>query len=151
MGEAWLKSLYHNGKSNLSTVEEYASKVARAMTKQTRRIGASKDPEYGFAKGTVMETATCVQVRWAWITFPASLIAFTMIFLATTIWKTWQSGERGRRYGVWKSSSLAVLLGGLQEEARGSEVLEKKSDMELRAKELKVSLRPVDGGWRLGR
>jgi len=149
-GEAWLKSLYHNGQSNLTTVEAHASKIARAITKQTRRIRSLRDPEYGFAKGTVMETATCVQVRWAWIIFPASLIACTMIFLATTIWKTWRSDESGRRYGIWKSSSLAVLLGGLQDEARGSEALEKKSDMELHAKEMKVSLRPVDGGWRLG-
>jgi len=147
-GEAWLKSLWHNGQSNLSTVEEYASKVARAMTKQIRRIAASIDPEYGFAKGTVMETDTCIQVRWAWIIFPASLIAFTMILLVTTICKTWRSGERGRRYGVWKSSSLAVLFSSLQEEARVSEALEKNSDMELHAKELEVSLRPVDGGWR---
>ena len=150
IGEAWLRSLYHNGQSNLSTVEAHASQIARAMGKQTRQIRASIDPEYGFAKGTVMETDTCIQVRWAWIIFPASLIAFTMILLVTTICKTWRSGERGRRYGVWKSSSLAVLFSSLQEEARGSEALEKNSDMELHAKELKVSLRPVDGGWRLG-
>jgi hypothetical protein len=149
-GEPWLKSLYHKGQSNFSTVEAYASQIARAMTKQTRLIRSFRDEHYGFAKGTVMKTETCVQVRWAWIIFPASLIAFTIIFLAITIWKTGRSGGRDQRYGIWKSSSLAVLLGGLQEEARGSGALERKSDMERRAKDMEVSLRPVDGGWRLG-
>lgn len=80
-----------------------------------------------------------------------TLVVLTIIFLATTIWTTQRSERSARQHGVWKSSSLAILFGGLEEEVRqGCGTMETKSDMDLRAKELKVSLRLGDDGWRFG-
>jgi hypothetical protein len=73
------------------------------------------------------------------------------VFLAATMWQTRESGPRARQCGVWKSSSLAVLFGGLGGGWRGGNGgIEKPSDMERRAMEMRVALRPRDDGWKLG-
>jgi hypothetical protein len=149
-GELWIKALYNNGHATMSTVEAYADRLARSLTVHARTYNSTADKKYGTATGIAVKMETCIHIRWAWISFPMALVALTIVFLAVTIWKTRKS-TRSRRHGVWKSSSLATLFGGLGEEARhGSGIVEKKSDMERRAKELNVSLKLCDDGWRLG-
>jgi hypothetical protein len=149
-GELWIRKLWHNGTATLSTAEAYTAQLARALTVHTRERAASLNPDLGNAHGLAFKTETCIQVRWGWISFPASLVLLTIVFLAATIVKTQKSDHLTRRHGNWKSSSLAILFGGLEDELRhGTRMLEKRSDMDQGASLLKVSLSPGDDGWRL--
>jgi hypothetical protein len=146
-GELWLKSLWHNGTASLSTAEQYTAQLARALTIHTRQRFSSQDRDLGFAHGSAVKTETCIQIRWGWISFPISLVLFTMVFLAATIWQTKKRDHVTRQHGHWKSSSLALLFGGLEDDLRhGTRALEKRSDMEESARLLKVSLSPGDDG-----
>jgi len=149
-GELWIKALYNNGHANMSTIEAYADRLARSLTVHARTYNSMADKIYRTATGIAIKTETCIKIRWAWISFPFALIALTIIFLAVTMWRTRKSKRGSREHGVWKSSSLAILFGGLGEEARyESGMVEKKSEMERRAKTLNVSLKPCENGWRL--
>jgi hypothetical protein len=58
------------------------------------------------------------------------LVLFTIVFLAATIWKTERRDHITRQHGHWKSSSLALLFGGLEDGLRhGTRAFEKRSDM----------------------
>jgi hypothetical protein len=149
-GEVWMKKLWHNGTASLSTTEAYTDQLARALTVHTRERAASLNSELGNAHGLAVKTETCIQIRWGWISFPATLVLLTIVFLAATIVKTQKGDHHNRQHGNWKSSSLAILFGGLEDDLRhGSRMLEKRSDMDESAGLLKVSLSPGDDGWRL--
>ncbi|KAH8727700.1 hypothetical protein GQ44DRAFT_770257 [Phaeosphaeriaceae sp. PMI808] len=149
-GELWIRNLWHNGTASLSSAEAYTARLARSLTVHTRQRASLQDPDLGFAHGSAVKTETCIQIRWGWISFPISLVLFTIVFLAATIWKTKKSDHLTRQHGHWKSSNLALLFGGLEDGLRhGTRVLEKRSDMNESARLLKVSLSLGDDGWRL--
>ena len=149
-GELWIQQLYNNGHANMSTIEAYVDRLARSLTIHARTYNSTADKTYGTATGIAIKTETCIKIRWAWISFPIALIALTIVFLAVTIWRTRKNKRGSREHGVWKSLSLATLFGGLGEEARyESGMVEKKSELERRAKTLNVSLKPCENGWRL--
>jgi hypothetical protein len=150
-GDLWLKNLFRNDTVDVSMMEKYVGQFARAMTVYMRNWSSAKDETHGLVHGDAIRTETCIQVRWPWISFPASLVAFTLLLLAITIWKTRKNKRPLRQTGTWKSSSLAVLFGGLDDQVRSKfGPMEKKSQMEDCAKKLNVSLIPVENGWRLG-
>jgi hypothetical protein len=103
-----------------------------------------------FAYGTAFKTQTCIQARSAWISFPASLVAFTIFFLGATMWRTRKHGRSKSYKGAWKSSSLPVLFAGLDEEVMQKyKVVGTKNEMTKAAENLKVSLVHTEVGWRL--
>ncbi|KAJ4990045.1 hypothetical protein SVAN01_04508 [Stagonosporopsis vannaccii] len=55
--------------------------------------------------GSVWRERIHVRVQWAWLALPASLLALTTVLLIATIWLS-----RVEKVGVWKDSSLALLL-----------------------------------------
>jgi hypothetical protein len=149
-GELWTRNLWHNGTASMSSIEAYNAQLARALTVHARERAASLNPELGNAHGIAVKTDTCIQIRWGWISFPTSLVLLTVVFLAATIVKTQKGDHQARQHGNWKSSSLAILFGGLEDDLRHrSRMLEKRSDMDESASLLKVSLSPGDDGWRL--
>jgi hypothetical protein len=54
-----------------------------------------------------------VHVRWPFITFPVVSVLLTATFLALTIWRTHKTQTK-----IWKSSALAVLFHGLDQDTR---------------------------------
>jgi hypothetical protein len=100
-----------------------------------------------------VKTETCIKVRWGWIAFPVVLVLSTLAFLALTAWTTRETNKQhARSIGIWKSSTLAVLFGGLSEDVRHmSGPLEKKRQMEACAKDFKVSLISAEDGWKPSR
>lgn len=152
-GDLWIKMIYRNGTANLTTMEAYAEQLARSLTAKTRMLGSLKDQGLGSAKGVVVKTETCIEVRWGWIAFPVGLVLSTLAFLAMTAWTTRETNKQhARSIGIWKSSTLAVLFGGLKEDVRRMcGPLERKSQMEACAEEFKVSLISAEDGWKLSR
>jgi hypothetical protein len=148
-GDLWIKSLFHNGTANMSTVEMFVGQLARSMTAYTRQ-NPMRDLRLGYVYGDAIRTEACVRVRWAWISFPASLVLLSICFLAVTMWRTRMAGLKTLGKGAWKSSSLAVLFAGLDERDRQEYGrLNKKSEMLSAAEENKVALARTEDGWRL--
>jgi len=58
------------------------------------------------AEGTMWYTTTCIEINWAWIAFPAVMIALSAIFLLLVHIES-RGVESGR---LWKSSILAMLF-----------------------------------------
>lgn len=148
-GEIWIKNLYRNGTADLDSVEAFTARLTRAMTAFMRLRGSKENRKIGCVEGVAVQTKTCVQVQWGWIAFPVSLVAMTFAFLAMTVWNVTQSQPKSGG-NTWKSSSLAILFGGLDEEIRQKYgLMAKKSKMLTCAKDLELSLKPQHSGWRL--
>jgi hypothetical protein len=148
-GEVWIKQLFNNGSASISTISEQVGQLARSMTAYNRKRPKAESV-FDFAYGDVIKTETCVQVKWAWVSFPASLVAMTTLFLGLTIWSTKRNASPVAGNKAWKSSSLPVLFSGLEEAAqRAHDRMDTKSDMLDRAAELKVCLKRGEDGWRL--
>lgn len=151
-GDVWIKNLYENGTATVDTVQTRFRQLADTMNTYFRNNNSTGDRRTIYTLGTAIKTDTCIKVQWAWISFSSSLVVLTIIFLCLTIWKTRRTNRSGPTRGVWKSSALAVLFSGLQEEVRKEHgELEKQSSMTHCAEKLEVSLEPTESGWRLNR
>lgn len=147
-GEVWLKNLWHGGNATISTVNTFTKQLASSMTTYARNNPA-RNQAYAYAQGIAVKTETCIQVQWAWIAFPASLVMLTIAFLGLAMWKTARH-ELLWSKGVWKSSSLAVLFAGLDDNVRQTcGRLDRRSEMVDCAEELDVFFSLSQEGWRL--
>ncbi|KAK4446695.1 hypothetical protein QBC34DRAFT_440696 [Podospora aff. communis PSN243] len=90
----------------------------RKITDTFSRVAESVTSEIMIAQGSTtipgeaMVQETFVRVRWEWMVLPLWVVLGVVGLLAGTIWK----GKRGG-VGIWKGSSLAVLM----HEVRGCE------------------------------
>ncbi|KAF2647844.1 hypothetical protein K491DRAFT_784470 [Lophiostoma macrostomum CBS 122681] len=149
VGEYWLKILYGNVDATASRVAAFAQQIANATT-----IWVQSNPKRNatipYTHGTAVQTTTCIEVRWAWLSFPSSLILLTLAFLILTARKTRAGARWNAPRSTWKSSPLAVLFVGLAEnERRQYAQVDKTSDMINRSRNMSVSLQPTNDGWRL--
>ncbi|KAG8530357.1 uncharacterized protein KY384_004859 [Bacidia gigantensis] len=98
-------------------------------------------------QGKAMKGQTHLQVRWAWLAYPAVLLAITLVYLTCVMIQT----RRGRIL-VWKSSSLALLFHGQQLHLGGNDSLpaDTLSAMGKKASDMQIGLSQNDDGrWRL--
>jgi hypothetical protein len=148
-GDVWIKQIYRNGTASASTIGEQIGQLASSMTAYNR-MKPRPETTLGFAYGDANKVETCVQVRWPWIAFPATLVLLSSIFLALTIRSTKQGSSSVSGRKVWKTSSLAVLFNGLDEHLlKNQGPMVRKSEMVDRAAKLKVVLEFEDDGWKL--
>ncbi|KAL9043364.1 MAG: hypothetical protein Q9214_003446, partial [Letrouitia sp. 1 TL-2023] len=87
--------------------------------------------------GTAWRTETFVQVRWAWFSFPATLVLASLFFLGVSIWDTAR-----RDVLVWKASCLALLFQGRTLDLTGcdNDPVNQLSEMSKVAAKIKVEL-----------
>ncbi|OAL54792.1 hypothetical protein IQ07DRAFT_628521 [Pyrenochaeta sp. DS3sAY3a] len=150
-GEAWMKTLYRNGRANLTTVEGFTSEIAASISAQAR-MSSHRDWNSAFVYGRANRTETCIQVRWGWMAYPLGLVLGTCTFLILTMLSTRKQKDRiyGYDQGAWRSSSLAVLFAGLDQNVqREGGVVNTNSEMRTRAEDLSVSLQLGNDGWKL--
>ncbi|KAJ2892961.1 hypothetical protein MKZ38_009160 [Zalerion maritima] len=147
-GPSILEAVYQEGNISFKSVDQLFHNIAVSMTAFARER-ADNDATGLDAQGAIYTTDTCVEVRWAWLTFPASLALGTMIFLAGTMWKT-QRGPEGKK--DYKTSVLPLLLHPLEKSDKGfvsSRQLNGMAAIKREAKEIKVRLRSSeDTGWK---
>jgi hypothetical protein len=103
-GPAHLRRLFKGGNITLDTVNEQMRDLTTAMTSVIRTNGEEGLP--GYLKGEVWGNTTCVDIRWHWISFPATMIGLTGLFLLLVV--VANRGVESDR--LWKSSFLAVLF-----------------------------------------
>lgn len=63
--------------------------------------------------GTSLSYETFVSVRWGFVALPVTAVILAAIFLGLAAWETKRSGA-----SLWKTSALAMLFHGLDEDAR---------------------------------
>ncbi|KAI4209375.1 MAG: hypothetical protein LQ351_007707 [Letrouitia transgressa] len=96
--------------------------------------------------GTAWRTETFVQVRWAWLSFPAILVLASLFFLVISVWDT-----AHRDVLVWKASCLALLFQGRTLDLTGcdNDPVNQLSEMNNVAAKINVQLETTVGGdWR---
>ncbi|KAF2807575.1 uncharacterized protein BDZ99DRAFT_478137 [Mytilinidion resinicola] len=103
------RKLWENGYANFSSVNQIMSDLTDTMTSTIRQRG--NEGSGGWAPGDVTVRFTCVQVRWAWFSFPAVLVGLATVFLVILILQS----PGGMAERTWKSSSLAVLFCALDD------------------------------------
>ena len=127
------RGIFSQGSSNFATTMD---NLARAMTNVMRTISGDT------AIGTASQNVTYIHVRWPWLLLPLVMIILASGFLAVTVWQS-------HRWDIpcWRSSTLAVMEHGVHrsKESLGNRVvsskLEKISELEVWAEEVKVRLR----------
>ena len=111
--------------------------LATSMTNNIRQYNYG-----GPASGVAWKIETVIEVRWAWMALPLSLVLLTVVFLVAAML---QSAHQQ----VWKSSSLALLFHGLGNDVRSRlGPLEKLDQMVETAGQVNVRLRRTDEGRR---
>ncbi|ESZ89489.1 hypothetical protein SBOR_10126 [Sclerotinia borealis F-4128] len=122
-GPQMMVDLYNNGYIEFKDVQEKFSNISDIMTAWIRAHGnsTSSDP----AIGEVLHYATCLHVRWPWFAFTATLALLSLAFFIAIVVVTAR-----QRLPVWKSSPLALMIGGPNAKISSEstlDVIEKKS------------------------
>ena len=124
-----------NGSSILTGPEEAIARIARLMTGSIRNAA---DPVH-FVSGVAKSARIFVSARWWGAVLPVALIVLTFGFMASTILVSIRNG-----IPVWKSSSLAVLVHGLDESTTRDTAATKLEHIEDNAERCKMAMM-VDG------
>lgn len=143
-GNLWSLKFWREGSATLETVQATMDGLTRSVTARWRQGDGISD-NVGPVVGLVWGNQTCVRVNWAWIALPAALLLLRVNFLFLTIVKT-----RSKKAHVWKSSTLAVLFSGLDQEIRKSDgPVVSLEDMKAAADRATVRLEDTKDGVRL--
>ncbi|KAI3329470.1 hypothetical protein HD806DRAFT_287970 [Xylariaceae sp. AK1471] len=135
VGPIVAKNMWRNGTVDLAHMNDYMQKLADVMTATMRNRGWGGRDEY--ARGQVIVNDTCLQVRWAWLAYPAALVGLTVWFLVLIIIQ----GPQGASARVWKSSILAPLFISMDDKIYDVNHYDmSKSDMSQLAEEIQTQL-----------
>ncbi|KAF2126905.1 hypothetical protein P153DRAFT_398990 [Dothidotthia symphoricarpi CBS 119687] len=93
------------------SVDNFLQNLTDVMTATIRRRGSGGAAEY--VQGITTVQSTCIEIRWAWFTYPVVLVLLTTSFFLLVTLKS-HNGQKS----IWKSSSLAVLFCSLDETMR---------------------------------
>lgn len=91
-----------------SGIDLLASSLAQSISSHFRSSGGAVP-----INGTAFVQQSYIHVHFAWIALPVAVVLLTAGFLIAAIYKSQRSGMR-----AWKSSALAMLFHGLDEETR---------------------------------
>lgn len=145
-GPELIKNIYNWGHTDVERVESVFANISNGLTTYIRTHGGSpKVPgSTEFSRdvhGKVYHYATCLQVEWPWLSFPASLVVLTTLFFLKVVIATKRQGV-----SVWKISPLAWML---RAEGPGNENFLSSTrtckGMKERSRQLAVCLLDEDG------
>jgi hypothetical protein len=133
---------------NITAITSYAQNVSNAMTAQIRANGhpSLSSPLFGQA----LINTTCLRSEWKFLLWNALLLVLAWGMLFGILWKSRLSANpmgAVEARSPWKSSSLALLWHGLDDNTRRRYgMLEGKSEIEQQSDLLRVQLsRVMDG------
>lgn len=109
-GPEIIRSIYNWGHTDLDRVQSIFSNISDSLSEYIRTHGGTQQRWDSTnlskeAQGVVYHYATCLQVEWPWLSFPAFLAISTAAFFLTVVEAT-----RRRGTSVWKASPLAWVL-----------------------------------------
>nr|KAK5451168.1 hypothetical protein LTR18_001185 [Exophiala xenobiotica] len=147
-GPAQLLVMWNNSNLDFENLNSTFANIAESLTTRVRQNSPQSHSRPAY--GVVLQQQTCVHVRWAWLAYPAALIALTLTFLTAMAIKTGR-GEMKRH--DWKSEPLAMIFHGLDDQTikmTEAERLVTRKDMRDAAKQVVVRLgEDENGAWRV--
>ncbi|KAG6355329.1 hypothetical protein INS49_003290 [Diaporthe citri] len=101
----------------MDTVGAFMDGLVWSVTAAMRQTSNSEDTPRALRAvcGQTHVMQTCLTVRWAWLSLPASLLGLQLAFLVAIVVI---SGSAKHWRGGWKDSSLALLFHGLEGSAK---------------------------------
>ena len=104
-----MQTLWANGTADLASFTKFIEGITASITATMRTEGdaANSLP----ARGSMLESRTCVGVNWPWVTLPAVLLVAAVVFLTLTLFKSRRQAHLGSAQGgrqPWKSSLLPL-------------------------------------------
>jgi len=120
-------------------VTAHMAGAVTAMNQVVRRNNLSMRDRHDVSVGQAWKYIVLVEIRWVWITLPAALLLFSLIFLIATVMR---ASKEEDKIGIWKTSALAILFNGLGEDVqnRVGSGSNRMGYTRSRARELKVQL-----------
>lgn len=104
-GVGVLQTIYNHGNIDFERIDNIFKNASDSMTNFIRQ---NANTSYSApVKGQVHHYAVCLDVKWGWMAFPASLVALSVIFCVLIIITT-----TARKSEIWKSSPLAMIYHG---------------------------------------
>lgn len=91
-------------------IDKWWARLAKSLTNNIRLNGGLRQQEHDRYSGIAWTEVVHIEVRWLWLTFPASLVLLSTIFLVATMVASWRTGLK-----PWKSFILPVLYTRLEE------------------------------------
>lgn len=149
-GPQVVQSIFNFGNVTFDTVRDNFNNISVALTNYMRLHGVSNNTTP--ATGLCTETKICVNVRWPWIAYPATLVTLTLVFFLSLLIGTRPTATRP---SIWKSSALALLYHGLDQQGQEGfsssddqrhDTLDEVGQMKARAKSTSVILKISDEG-----
>lgn len=143
-GPEAVRNIYNWGHTDFERVHDVVANISDSFTTYIRTHGGVSLVLGGTelatdVQGNVYHHATCLQVQWPWLSYPASLAVLTTLFFLMVVKAT-----KRQRGSVWKASPLAWVL---RVEGPGNEIFSsfKGSCKELKDRSTQISVRLFDG------
>jgi hypothetical protein len=126
-----------------NNITHHMERIAVAITNVVRSDPGGTD----LIKGQAFAPEAYVEVMWAWLVFPLTMLALCAVFLTATIVKTSRGGQQD--IGIWKTSAMPTLIYSLPQELRqGLTTSASTGSLGDRPKNVKIRLMPTHG-WRV--
>lgn len=107
-GSEFIKPLYRNGTATIGSTNDYLLGLTDTLTATMRQRGDSGRDQW--ATGNVLQSRTCIGVKWLWISLPTLIVFLSIAFMIATAFR---SSYTDMWAGAWKSSAVAPILAGL--------------------------------------
>lgn len=109
-GTVPMQGMYNWGHTSFERVQSIIANISISLTTHIRKHGGTPQVlgSLNFSRdvqGNVYHYATCLQVEWLWLSFPASLAVLTALLLLMVVGSTKTQGD-----SMWKASPLAWIL-----------------------------------------
>lgn len=111
-GPVIMQGMYNWGHTGFERVQSIIGNISNSFTTHIRKHGGTPQVlgSLNFSRdvqGKVYHYATCLQVEWPWLSFPASLAVLTVLLLLMVVRSTKRQGSDS---SMWKGSPLAWIL-----------------------------------------
>ncbi|KAF5506077.1 hypothetical protein CGCS363_v005811 [Colletotrichum siamense] len=115
----WINSVFRKGNASFQSVDEAFHGMATSITNLMRSNGSDWDGlPHARVTGSSSIPAICVQVYWAWLLYPGSLLVLTTgLFVYTFV----ESKVSDPRRPVWKSNILPLIFYGIKTKTSSSD------------------------------
>lgn len=138
-GNEVVQGVYNSDRLDMDHISSVFANISESLTTYLRTHG---NGNYSAdAPGQVYHYATCLDVQWPWIAFPAAISLLTVLLFSMVVGMT-----DSKQQAVWKASPLVWILrgplgGGLTDQQPGPGHVPTLAEIEKTSKELVVSMK----------
>lgn len=144
----FISAIFNSGNVSNTTIESNFKNISDSMTSYIQQNGASINNH--FAVGKVLQSETCVHVRWEWLIFPAVMFTLTLIFFVGMVIETTSKYALLNGSHDFKSSALPLVFSRVEAQLslRFSQGTVGINEMTEEAKQMRVKLMRNESGWK---